>query len=120
MIKKVNLLSAFDQIHDYYQPISVASVNDSSMKLVKIKGEFLWHHHDDSDELFLVVKGQITIKLRDQDIVLKEGEMVVIPKGVEHMPLAEEEAYVALIEPYELLNTGNVQNERSVHHVKKV
>ncbi|MET3210446.1 UNVERIFIED_CONTAM: mannose-6-phosphate isomerase-like protein (cupin superfamily) [Paenibacillus sp. PvR008] len=120
MIEKVNLLSKFDQIQEYFSPRIVANVNDSAVKIVKVKGEFLWHHHDQSDELFLVIKGKLTIKLRDKDIHLNEGEMVVIPKGVEHMPFAEEEAYVALIEPGDLLNTGNVQNERSVHHVDNI
>jgi len=121
MIEKVNLMSKFDQIQEYYQPKSIASVNDSAFKIVKLKGDFIWHHHEESDELFMVIKGQMKIKLRDQeDIHLNEGELVVIPKGVEHMPVVDEEAYVALIEPYELLNTGNVQSERSVHNVEKI
>ncbi|QUG43895.1 cupin domain-containing protein [Psychrobacillus sp. INOP01] len=80
----------------------------------------MWHHHDESDELFLVIKGHLKIKLKDQDdIHLGEGELVVIPKGVEHMPVIEED-YVALIQPYELLNIGNVQSERTVYNVEKI
>ncbi|WP_211263236.1 cupin domain-containing protein [Lysinibacillus contaminans] len=121
MIEKVNLMSKFDLIQEYYQPKSIANVNDSAFKIVKLKGDFIWHHHDESDELFLVIKGQMKIKIKDQDdIHLSEGELVVIPKGVEHMPVVEEEAYVALIEPYELLNTGNVQSERSVYNVETI
>ncbi|HET8851485.1 MAG TPA: cupin domain-containing protein, partial [Ktedonobacteraceae bacterium] len=78
------------------------------------KGEFVWHQHENEDELFLVVKGHLLIKLRDRDIHLKEGEFVIIPKGVEHLPIAEEEVHVLLLEPKSTLNTGNVQNERTV------
>ena len=89
-------------------------MNDSYLKLVKLKGEFVWHHHEHEDELFLVVKGRLLIKLRDRDIWLGEGEFVVIPKGVEHMPVAEEEVHALLIEPKTTLNTGNIENERTV------
>ena len=92
----------------------VGELNDSHVKLVKFKGEFVWHHHETDDELFLVVKGGLLIKLRDQDIFLEEGEFVIIPRGVEHLPVAEEEAYVLLLEPKTTLNTGNIDNERTV------
>lgn len=121
MIEKVNLLSKLDLIGNHYDPKKIAEVNDTSIKLVKVKGDFLWHHHDHEDELFLVIKGELLIKLRDQqDIFLKEGEMVMIPRGVEHMPVAEEEACIVLIEPDATLNTGNVQNERTVGKVEDI
>ncbi len=88
--------------------------------MVKLKGEFVWHHHEQEDELFLVVKGKLLIKLRDQDILLEEGEFVIIPRGVEHLPIAEEEAHVILLEPKSTLNTGNTQNERTVADLDRI
>ena len=120
MIEKVNLKEKFDLFHDYWSPRIAGEINDSFLKLVKLKGEFVWHHHDAEDELFLVVKGRLRIRLRDQDIDLNEGEFVIIPKGVEHLPIAGEEAYVVLLEPKSTLNTGNVQNERTVPELKRV
>lgn len=87
--------------------------NDTHIKLVKLRDEFVWHHHDNEDELFLVLKGTLTIKLRDRDLVIREGEFVIIPKGMEHCPVAAEEVHVMLIEPKGTLNTGNVNNERT-------
>lgn len=112
-IKKVNLLEKFAQFHDHWSPKIVGDLNDSYVKLAKFKGEFTWHKHDHEDELFLVVKGSLLIKLRDQDLHLQEGEFVIIPKGVEHLPIAEEEAYIVLLEPKTTLNTGNVINEKT-------
>ncbi len=86
----------------------------------KLKDEFVWHHHENEDELFLVVKGKLAIKLRDQDISLDEGEFVIIPRGVEHCPVAEEEAHVLLLEPKTTLNTGNVSNERTVADLERI
>ncbi|HZS76982.1 MAG TPA: cupin domain-containing protein [Ktedonobacteraceae bacterium] len=113
-IEKVNLAQKFAQFSDYWSPKIVGELNDSHVKLVKLKGEFVWHHHDAEDELFLVISGTLTIQLRDRDIVLHEGEFVIIPKGVEHRPVAHEEVQVLLLEPKTTLNTGNVQNERTV------
>jgi len=84
------------------------------VKLAKVKGEFQWHHHDSEDELFLVVKGKFTMRLKDSDIVVNEGELIIIPRGVEHCPAAEEEALILLFEPKSTLNTGNVRSERTV------
>jgi mannose-6-phosphate isomerase-like protein (cupin superfamily) len=95
-------------------------LNDSHVKLVKIKGEFVWHQHEREDELFLVVKGRLLIKLRDGEIRLDEGEFVVIPRGVEHMPVAEEEVHVVLLEPKSTLNTGNVRNDRTVEELERI
>ena len=113
-IEKVNLSRKFSQFDDHWSPKVAAEINDFCVKLVKIQGEFVWHHHEAEDELFLVVKGSIVIKLRDRDIYLEQGEFVVIPRGVEHMPLAAEEAHIVLLEPKSTLNTGNVQSERTL------
>ena len=117
---KVNLVQKFSLFQDYWSPKIVGELNDSYVKLVKLKGEFVWHHHETEDELFLVVKGNLLIKLRDRDIFLEEGEFVVIPKGVEHLPIADEEAYVLLLEPRTTLNTGNIGNERTVADLERI
>ena len=115
-MNKANLAQKFSLIQDYWNPKIVGELNDSYVKLAKLKGEFIWHHHETEDELFLVVKGSLLIKLRDRDIYLEEGEFVVIPKGVEHLPIAEEEAHVLLLEPKTTLNTGNVRDEKTVEN----
>ena len=119
-MEKVNLNQKFSQFQDYWQPKIAGELNDNYIKLVKLKGEFVWHQHETEDELFLVVKGTLLIKLRDRDIRLQEGEFVIIPKGVEHLPIADEEAHVLLLEPKTTLNTGNIQNERTVSNLKRI
>ncbi len=113
-MEKVNLANKFDLFQEHWSPKIAGELNDSYLKLVKLKGEFVWHHHEAEDELFLVVKGRLVIKLRDRDISLDEGEFVIIPRGVEHCPVAEEEVHVLLLEPKSTVNTGDVQNERTV------
>ena len=120
MIEKVNLAYKFSLFQDHWSPKIVGELNDSYVKLVKLKGEFVWHHHEAEDELFFVVKGRLLIKLRDQDIWLEEGEFVIVPRGVEHLPIAEEEAHVMLLEPKSTLNTGDVQNERTVANLEMI
>jgi mannose-6-phosphate isomerase-like protein (cupin superfamily) len=115
---KINLTEKLSLFSDQWSPKVVGELNDSHVKLVKLKGEFVWHHHDAEDELFLVVKGRLLIKLRDRDIELGEGEFVIIPRGVDHLPIAEEEAHVLLLEPKSTLNTGNVKNERTVENLE--
>jgi mannose-6-phosphate isomerase-like protein (cupin superfamily) len=110
----VNIAQKFAQFQEYWRPKIAGELNDSYLKLAKLKGEFIWHHHANEDELFLVVKGKLLIKLRDRDLWLQAGEFVVIPKGVEHCPVAEEEVHVLLLEPKTTINTGNVQNARTV------
>ena len=110
---KVSLVEKLGLFQDYWSPKIVGELNDSFVKLVKLKGEFVWHHHETEDELFLVLKGSLLMKLRDRDIRVEEGEFVIIPRGVEHLPVAEEEVHVLLLEPKSTLNTGNVVNERS-------
>jgi mannose-6-phosphate isomerase-like protein (cupin superfamily) len=119
-MEKVNLAHKFNLFQDYWSPKIAGELNDSYVKLAKLKGEFVWHHHQAEDELFLVVKGRLLIKLRDRDIWLEEGEFVIIPRGVEHLPIAEEEAHVLLLEPKSTLNTGNVQNEKTVTELERI
>ena len=119
-MEKVNLAQKFGLFRDYWSPKIVGEVNDLHVKLVKLKGEFIWHHHEAEDELFLVVKGKLLIKLRDGNIRLEEGEFVIIPRGVEHLPIAEEEVHVLLLEPKSTLNTGNVRNDRTVAALERI
>lgn len=116
----VNLAQKFSLFQDYWRPKIVGEVNDSYVKLVKLKGEFVWHQHEAEDELFLVVKGRLLIKLRDRDLWLEEGEFAVIPKGVEHLPIAEDEVHVLLLEPKSTLNTGNVRSDRTAVELERL
>ncbi len=117
---KVNLVEKFELFQDYWSPKIVGELNDTYVKLVKLKGEFVWHHHEQEDELFLIVKGKLRIKLRDRELRLREGELVIIPKGVDHLPVADEDVHVVLIEPKTTVNTGNVQNERTVMDLQRI
>ena len=113
MIEKVNLSEKFALFAEHWSPKIAGEVNDSLVKLVKFRGDFVWHRHETEDEMFFVVKGSIVIRLRDGDVRLGEGEFVIIPRGVEHKPYAEQEAHVLLFEPKTVLNTGDVVNERT-------
>ena len=113
MVEPVNLAEKFALIDEYWSPRIAGEINDFHVKLVKLKGEFVWHHHEQEDELFLVVRGTLCIQLRDRDLWLREGEFAVIPRGVEHRPVASEEVHVLLLEPKTTVNTGNVQDERT-------
>lgn len=117
---KVNLAEKFSLFADHWSPKIVGELNDSYVKVVKLKGEFVWHHHEKEDEMFLVVKGKLLIRLRDRDFWLQEGEFVIIPKGVEHLPVAEEEAHILLLEPKTTLNTGNVRSERTLANLQRI
>ena len=112
-VEKVNLAEKFNLFEEHWSPKIAGEVNDSYVKLVKFTGEFVWHHHEAEDEMFLVVKGSMRMRLRDRDIEVGAGEFIIIPRGVEHMPVADEEAHVILFEPKTVLNTGNVLNERT-------
>jgi mannose-6-phosphate isomerase-like protein (cupin superfamily) len=116
----VNLSDKFALFEEHWKPKIAGEVNDAYVKLVKFKGEFLWHQHEAEDELFLVVKGNLTIKLRDRDLQLAEGEFAIIPRGVEHMPVAEEEVHVVLIEPKTTLNTGDQQTQRTLPELERI
>ncbi len=110
----VNIANKFGLFQEYWSPRIAGELNDSYVKLVKLKGEFVWHLHENEDELFLVVKGKLLIKLRDRNLWIAEGEFAIIPQGVEHCPVAEEEVQVLLLEPKSTRNTGNVENERTI------
>jgi mannose-6-phosphate isomerase-like protein (cupin superfamily) len=106
--EKVNLAEKLALFDERWQPKVVARINENDVRIVKVKGEFVWHRHDDTDDFFLVLKGHLTIQLRDRDVELDEGELFVVPRGVEHCPRADEEASVLLIEPAGTVNTGDV------------
>ena len=118
--EKVNLAEKFSRINEYYKPHIAGEVNDFAVKLSKLKGEFVWHQHDQEDELFLVVKGRLTMKLRDRTVEIDEGEFFIVPHGVEHCPAATEEVHLMLLERKQTLNTGNVRNERTVEKLKRI
>jgi mannose-6-phosphate isomerase-like protein (cupin superfamily) len=113
-MEKVNLAEAFGRFADLWSPKIVATLNDYDVKLANVKGEFVWHQHAETDELFLVVKGKLRLRERDRDVELGEGDLYVVPRGVEHYPVAEEEAQLLLLEPRGTVNTGDVRNERTV------
>jgi len=118
-MNKVNLAEKFSTFSEHWSPRIVGELNGQHVKLARLMGEFVWHHHDDEDEMFLVVKGELLMRLRDGDISLREGEFLIVPKGVEHQPVANEEVLVLLFEPAGTLNTGNVHNERTVQDPKR-
>ena len=120
MLEKVDLAEKLSLFDEHWSPEIVAELNDSYVKVVKFQDEFVWHHHDDEDELFLVVSGRMRMELRDGDVVLEPGELIVVPKGVEHRPVAEVETHVVLIEPKTTLNTGNVRNDRTLDELDRI
>lgn len=107
----INLIEKFNLFTDHWSPKVVGELNGQQVKLVKFKGPFTWHHHDNEDELFYVVKGGFTMEFRDKSIKINQGEFIIVPKGVEHRPNADEEVWVMLFEPAATLNTGNTENE---------
>jgi mannose-6-phosphate isomerase-like protein (cupin superfamily) len=128
-MNKVNIASKFSQITEYWKPYIAAELNGQHVKLDKLKGEFIFHHHENEDEMFLVVKGRFRMeyragevpgRLKEDHIWLEEGEFIVVPRGVEHRPIAEEECWILLFEPASTLNTGNVVNERTVSQLERV
>lgn len=123
-VKVINLAEKFARFSEHYAPKIAGDLNDSYIKLAKLQGDFIWHHHDDEDELFLVVKGKLRMKIREdgveRELTIAPGELVVIPKGMEHLPGADEETHVLLIEPKTTLNTGTVKNERTREHLERV
>ncbi len=120
MVTKINLAEKFARFTDQWSPKIVADLNDSHVKLAKVQGEFVWHQHAEEDELFIVVHGVLTIELRDGQVTLGPGEMVVIPRGVEHRPVAAEEVHLMLIEPKATRHTGDVVSERTVHEYARI
>jgi len=134
MPDKINLAEKFLHIKEYWKPYIAAELNGQLVKLDKLKGEFVWHHHENEDEMFLVVKGRFRIEFRDHTgddgqnnagegvraVQVEQGEFIVVPRGVEHRPVAEEECWILLFEPASTLNTGNVENEYTLRELEKV
>ena len=117
---KVNLAEKFTLFSEYWSPKIVGELNGQQVKLVKFMGEFVWHKHDEEDELFFVVKGNFVMELRDQNIEINKGEFFIVPRGVEHRPVAEKEVWVMLFEPASTLNTGNVMDEKTKIELEKI
>jgi mannose-6-phosphate isomerase-like protein (cupin superfamily) len=120
VVTRINLAEKLTRFDDRWNPRIVADLNDNHVKLVKVQGEFVWHQHAEEDELFLVLRGTLTIELRDGSVTLGPGEMVVIPKGVEHRPVAAEEVHLMLIEPKATRHTGDVESELTVHEYSRI
>ncbi|MEP6594489.1 MAG: cupin domain-containing protein [Ginsengibacter sp.] len=119
-MEKINLAQKFSLFHEHWSPKIVGELNSQQVKLVNFQGDFIWHKHDEEDELFFVVKGRFVMELRDKNIELNEGEFLIVPRGIEHRPVAHEEAWVMLFEPASTLNTGNVQNEKTKIKLEKI
>lgn len=116
----VNLAEKLGKFDDYWNPRMIAELNDFAVKIVKLKGEFIWHHHDVEDELFLVVKGTLRMRFRDHEAFVRPGEFLIVPHGVEHQPVADEEVHLVLLEPKTTLNTGTITNERTVRDLERI
>ena len=119
-MEKVNLREKFDSFTEHWSPKIAGELNGQQIKLVRFLGPFVWHHHDNEDELFLVVKGRFRMEFRDRHVWLEEGEFLIVPRGIEHRPVADQEAQVLLFEPASTLNTGNVRNERTKERLEKI
>lgn len=119
-MEKVNLREKFSLFADHFRPRVAGALNGQHVKLVKFTGAFVWHHHDAEDELFLVVQGRFRMEFRDREVWLEEGEFLIVPRGVEHRPVAEEEVHVLLFEPAATLNTGNLQNDLTVKTLDRI
>jgi mannose-6-phosphate isomerase-like protein (cupin superfamily) len=119
-VEKISLAEKLSQFSDHWNPRIIGELNGQHVKLVKFQGEFVWHHHEHEDELFLVVRGQFHMDFRDRAVTLREGEMIVVPRGVEHRPVADEEVAVLLFEPASTLNTGNVQDTRTRTELQRI
>jgi mannose-6-phosphate isomerase-like protein (cupin superfamily) len=119
-MEKVNLVEKFGLFDEHWSPKIVGELNGQNVMLAKLKGEFVWHQHEDEDEMFLVIEGHLTIKFRERDVILDEGEFLIVPRGVEHCPVAEEEVHVLLFEPQATKHTGNVQTEKTVEQFERI
>jgi len=119
-MNKINLKEKFGLFNEYWSPKIVGELNGQHVKLGKFEGEFIWHKHDEEDELFYVVKGSFRMEFRDKNIELHEGDMLIVPKGVEHRPVADKEVWVMMFEPASTLNTGNVVNEKTKRELERI
>lgn len=116
----VSLADKLSLFSETWKPKIVGELNGQQVKVAKLRGEFVWHHHEQEDELFLVVKGRLRMKLRDREVAIGEGEFFIVPRGVEHCPVADEECHVVLLEPASTLNTGNLRNERTLERLERI
>ena len=116
----INIAEKLDSFTEHWNPKIIAELNGQEIRIAKLKGEFVWHSHENEDEMFLVIKGKLTISFREGDKVLNEGEFLVVPKGVEHKPSAEEEVSIMLFEPASVLNTGNINNDLTVKNLDRI
>jgi mannose-6-phosphate isomerase-like protein (cupin superfamily) len=119
-METINLREKLSLFTDYWNPRIIGEVDECHVKAVKLKGEFVWHHHEHEDELFRVVKGTLRMKFHGREALVREGEFVIVPRGVEHLPVADEEVHILLIEPRTTLNTGNITNERTVARLQRI
>jgi mannose-6-phosphate isomerase-like protein (cupin superfamily) len=119
-MNKVNIAAKFSSFHDQWSPKIVGELNGQEIRLAKIKGEFIWHKHDDADEFFMVVEGQLTMHLRDGDIVLDKGDFLIVPRGVEHKPFASQETQIMMFEVANTTNTGDVDSDRTVETLERI
>ena len=119
-MEKVNITEKLSQFADHWNPRVVGELNGQQVKAVKLKGEFIWHHHDNEDELFLVIKGILKMEFRDRTEIIKPGEFIIVHRGIEHKPVADEEVEILLFEPATTLNTGNIENERTKRYLEKI
>lgn len=116
----VNLEEKYNLVEEQWSPRIVGELNGQAVKIAKIQGEFIWHKHEQEDELFLVIKGQMTIRTRERDVEIREGEFFIVPRGVEHMPVAVEEAHILMFEPLGTLNTGNVRSNQTIDEIERI
>jgi mannose-6-phosphate isomerase-like protein (cupin superfamily) len=119
-MKKINIAEKLSQFSDHWNPRIIGELNGQQVKATKLKGEFFFHHHEHEDEMFLIVKGTLKMEFRDHTEIIKPGEFIIVPRGVEHKPVADEEVELLLFEPASTLNTGNVENERTKKHLEKI
>jgi mannose-6-phosphate isomerase-like protein (cupin superfamily) len=119
-MNKVNISEKLSQFHDYYNPRIIGELNGQQVKAVKLKGEFVWHHHEHEDELFLVMQGKLKMEFRDKTLEIYPGEFIIVPRGIEHKPVAEGEVHILLFEPASTLNTGNIDDERTRKELEKI
>ncbi len=119
-MEKVNIEQKFSLFDEHWSPKIIGELNDVYVKAAKLKGEFVWHSHANEDEMFMVVKGSLLMKFRDREVRVEAGEFIIVPRGIEHLPCAEEEAHILLLEPKTTLNTGNVRNERTVEDLQRI
>lgn len=119
-MEKINFLEKFNLFSEHWSPKLIAELNGQQVKLAKFQGEFVWHHHEKEDELFMVIKGSFKMEFRDRTVEVNEDEILIVPKGVEHRPVAGEEVWVMLFEPASTLNTGNIINEKTKNKLETI